>query len=276
MFIAPEMLYAAGDEIAPGCRWQAMAGAGVASCHLREALFQNPAGLVSAPQWQLGSTTSRPFSLAELAAGGIGCSHTWKRTAIGLALNYQGSHLYNETTLALAAAYGFTRELAFGLTLRRVAVAIERYGSAGALLCDFGGQLQCSRLLRAGFILRNLFTGEIGRCHEKLPHALQSGFEWSLSPATSLCIDLYKEQRFPLELRCGAEQRLGDVFTLRAGWTSASLRLAAGFALHLKGLSLEYSVMTHPWLGLSHQFALYYFVTRREAVPSRRDGGDRD
>jgi hypothetical protein len=246
------------DNSSPGARWQALAGAGVAAPGLSAAPFENPASLAEAPPWLMGSSAGRPFGLAELTAWQIGCSHSWRRSGLGLALQNFGYSLYRESSAALALAYGFPSGLNFGLTLRHTRIAIDRYGSAGAWLCDFGGQLRCSGRLRAGFFLRNLFAAALGRCREELPQSLQSGFAVTPSPATSLCIDLYMEKGLPLELRCGLEQVMGEWLALRAGFTSASQRLAAGFALRQKHLSIEYGAMTHPWLGLSHQFALLY------------------
>ncbi len=258
LLLSPPALEAAFGDDPLGSRWHALAGAGVASPALHEPLFQNPAGLVSSLPWQWGITSSRPFGLEELAAWQTGWSRSWRRYGVGVALQRFGGSAYNETMAALGWASAITADVRLGLALRHAQIAIDRYGSAGAWLCDIGGQLRCSSRIRAGFVVRNALASRIGRCREPLPQALQSGFDLVLARATSLCIDLYQARRQTLELRCGIEHLLGERLVLRAGWTTASLRLSAGFALLLKSFSLEYGVMTHPWLGLSHQFGLRY------------------
>jgi len=260
--LAPVLLQGALGDSPPGSRWLAMGGAGVASPHLREAWAQNPAALPLAPAWHAGSSAGRPFGVAELTSWQCGGGLTRRNWGLALAVSGQGCDLYRETTAAIALGRLFTPGAAFGIALRRAGIAIARYGSASALLCDLGGQTRISSGLRAGFFLRNVFAAAIGRCREELPLSLQSGFELLLSPSTSLCADLYIEKGLPLELRCGAEEQLGEHLALRAGFSSAGWRLAAGFALRFPNLSAEYGTMTHPRLGLSHQCSLVFFPRR--------------
>jgi hypothetical protein len=270
MLSSPAALRAAFDNDPLGSRWQAMAGAGVACSGMNEPLLQNPAGLIGTARWLAGTVCCQPFGLSELAAWQMVGNHSWKNSGIGVALQRFGGAAFNETMVALGFARAISQEFVLGLTLRHGQVAIQRYGSAGTLLCDIGGQLRCSKQFRAGFVVRNALAARIGRCNEPLPQVLQCGLNLNFSPAAALCVDLYKERLLPLELRCGAEQQLGERLTLRAGFTTASLRLAAGFALRLHSLSIEYGAMTHPWLGLSHQFALYYFFGQN--IPAEEEG----
>jgi len=246
----------AAEDPAPGCRWQAMAGAGVAGSDLNEAPFQNPASLAGAPPWRCSSTLSRPYGLAELSCGQAGASRAWPATGIAAALYSCGSSAYREITAAAALGHAFTPGLVFGVTLRYLHIAIARYGAAGALLGDLGGRLDLTGRLSTGFCLRNLGHAVIGRCHEPLPQSLQCGLAFALASASSLCADLYFESGQSLAVRCGAEHRLGPYLALRAGFNSAARRFAAGFGLHLEGFSIEYSATSHPWLGLTHQFGL--------------------
>ncbi len=262
LLLAPAAVRAVGEP-PPGGRWLAMAGAGVASPALREAWAQNPAALPFAPAWHWGSSAGRPFDLAELTSWQCGGGLARKEWGLALAACGQGIDLYREITVALAFGRAFSNGTAFGLTLRRLELAIARYGSASALLIDFGGQLRCSTGLRAGFCLHNPFAAAIGRCREEIPPSLQSGIALQLSPSSSLCTDLCFEKGLPLELRCGAELLFGELFALRAGFSSAGWRLAGGFALHFRRISVEYGTMTHPWLGLCHQCALSLHPGRR-------------
>jgi len=260
--LAPAVVGAIGEP-PPGGRWLAMGGSGVASTALREAWAQNPAALPFAPAWHWSSSAGRPFGLAELTSWQCGGGLARKNRGLALAAGGQGIDLCRETTLALAVGRAFSNGAAFGIALRRVGIAIERYGSASTLLCDFGGQLRCSAELRIGFCLHNPFAAAIGRCREEIPPSLQSGIALQLSPSASLSTDLYFEKGLPLELRCGAEQLLGEVFALRAGFSSAGWRLAGGFALRFRRISVEYGMMTHSWLGLSHQCSLCFHPGRR-------------
>lgn len=246
-----------------------MGGAGVASVLLREAVWQNPAGLAGAPPWRLSSTLSRPFGLAELASGQLGASRSWRTAGLAAACCYYGCSACREITTACGLGHAFAPGLAFGLTLRHLRIAIERYGTASALLCDFGGQLRCSGRLCAGFCLRNLGNAVIGRCREELAQSLQSGFAYTASPSTSINADLVLEKGQTIALHCGAEYLLDERLALRAGFNSAGQRFAAGFALQLQALDIEYSVTTHPWLGLSHQCGLSWSagVRRERRVP---------
>lgn len=253
--LVPAVLTAVEDPD-PGCRWQAMGGAGVASARLQEALWQNPAGLAGAIAWRFGSTLSRPFGLSELAGGQFGVSLCRGPAGIAAACCTFGYSACREITTACALGYAFAPGLAFGVTLRHLHIAIERYGSAGALLCDLGGQLRCSARLRTGFCVRNLGNAVIGRCREPLPQSLQSGFAYAASRSALFNADLYLEKGQSLALRCGVDYLPASALMLRAGFNSAARRLAAGLALRRRTLTLEYSVTTHPWLGLSHQCGL--------------------
>ena len=248
-----------------------MAGAGVADSLLPAPLFQNPSALCGVAFWHFNSAASRPFGLSELSSWQLSLHRAWPRLGAGAAAQRFGGDLYNETTLTLALAHRLSPDLALGAALRYGRVAIARYGAAGTALCDLGGQLRCSGSVRAGFMLRNLFAARLGQCRESLPQSLQSGLAIYPAPGTALTIDLYLERGRGTELRCGGERRMGQHLILRAGFTTAELCLAAGFAVIRGELQLDYGFLSHPWLGLTHQCSIRYALGRKGSSAEPRE-----
>lgn len=250
--------WAGFEDYMVGGRWQAMAGSGVASCGHQPLFLHNPALLCDHTAWQISMSRIQLFSLRELALVNLGISRGWRSGGMGMSVQHFGNDLYGETFFALAAAHRMGSSLRLGAAVRYADMRIARYGSSGCFLVDVGVTGAWNPRMDFGFAVKNLSGSRLGRCQEPLPQTLQMGIQFKVSPALTLVADLYDEVRAPLQVRHGVEYTLNNYLIIRAGFTSASLRLAGGFAVTCGFATIDYAVITHPFLGLTHQFSVSF------------------
>ncbi len=235
-----------------------MAGSGIADADPRSLFLHNPAFLTQQRGSQLSLSHMQLFSMRELPLYHLNFGHPWKTGGAGAALQRLGSELYSETCFAAAAAFRIDSVLDLGVTLRYAHLQIQRYGSAGSTMIDVGAVGRWSSRVHYGFAIKNITAATLGRCEEPLPQSLQCGISAQGPGTLRFCFDMYKEARAPFEFRHGVEYAAGKYLLLRAGFTTASLRLAAGFGVCCPLVTLDYAVMTHPCLGLTQQFSLHF------------------
>ena len=260
-FLLSSSARASFEDHAPAAHSLAMAGSGVASRDAHP--FLNPASLVMPNSWQFITGYGRPFGLAELQQSdivGVAVFDTWRAAAGALTFGYEA---YRENTYVINVAIPLKDLIRAGATLRYADLAILRYGRAGALLIDFGMQAEISGAVAMGFCVKNAAGARIGRCREELPRSVQIGCAFQALRQVNLCMDLYKDIRFPLEWRSGGEWRPIALLALCCGIASSPVRLAAGFALHFHAFSFDYGMMTHEYLGLNHQFSVSFSLNRK-------------
>jgi hypothetical protein len=79
------------------------------------------------------------------------------------------------------------------------------------------------------------------------------GIATTTIPRITLVIDIQKEAGLPTGASGGITYLVASQLTLRAGIGSRPERLTAGTGIHLKHITLDYAVIYHTVLGLSHR-----------------------
>ena len=127
-------------------------------------------------------------------------------------------------------------------------------------MLDVGLLLQLSPKWKWGVSTRNLTQSEIGKDNEPLPQIFQTGISVKILDIIRLNCDAYKDVRFPLDMRCGAEFRPFQNLLVRLGFGTEPTRLATGMGLSLGKLRWDYAFYTHSDLGLTHQMSVSFFL----------------
>ncbi len=223
-------------------------------------IFGNPAAIFSS-HLQCALTYARPFGLKALDYGHITLALPYKSLTLGSAAKTFGNDLYREMVFSFAWSYHLHKDLFIGSCFRYGTVAIQNYGKDGALLLDIGAIAHLNEDLACGFSIHNINHAALGKGDEPLPTGLQTGIKIKLM-ATTLFFDLYKEIKYPLDLRCALQIHMLSPLTLRAGVGSQPSRLTAGFGLSFKSMSLDYGFSTHSVLDVSHQFSLRFYLSQ--------------
>lgn len=244
------------EDLIVGARYNSLAGAGVAMANDPEAIYVNPAGLSQLDAFSTTLFYARPFGLKELSYGSLSAVLPVHSISFGLAVQSFGNNVYKENTFSSGIAYQLTRHLMIGATIRYAYLAIHKYGSTGTVALDIGLLLNLSPKWKWGFSSRNLNRTKIGQNPESLPQIFQTGLSVKLVDRLRLNCDLYKDVRFPLDLRCGVEARLLQKLMLRIGFGSEPSRISGGIGLLLGKIRWDYAFYTHTDLGLTHQMSI--------------------
>jgi len=254
------LAHASFEDLTIGARHNALAGAGVALSDDPDALYVNPGGLSQIKT--LGATLfyARPFGMKELSYGNFSAVLPWRDISIGLGVQSYGNQVYKENTFSSSFSHHLTRHLFVGATLKYAHLAIPKYGSTGTVSFDFGLLVHINQRWKWGFSSRNLNNPKIGQDREPLPQIFQTGVSTQLAENLVLNCDVYKDVRFPLDLRCGVETRPFHNLILRVGVGNEPSRFAAGMGLVLGKLRWDYAFYTHSDLGFTHQMSISFLL----------------
>lgn len=125
------------------------------------------------------------------------------------------------------------------------------YGSAGTLGFDagFGVRLWPGGWLGADAI--NINHPKIGIAGEPLPRSLSAGISSELFGAGVISLEIYKDVKFPLSMRCGLELAPVKIFRIRGGLTTKPGTYSIGIGLVTGHWNMDVTVQKHRWLGWS-------------------------
>lgn len=244
------------EDLGGGTRATGMGGAYVAMAEGAETLFHNPAGLGVMTHRELTLLYCNPFGLKGLTYGtGVGVLPT-RIGVLGLGFQSFGNRLYKESSFILSYGNPYRGDLWYGFNLRYMRLEIQGYGSDGTLGIDVGLLIRLSREIKWGFLARNPNRPTLGKKKEDLPQVYSTGLSLKLSRDILLALELYKDVRFPLEVRFGTEFKVLKSLHLRTGVSSNPSRFSTGTGISIGHLQIDYAFYTHQDLGSTHQISL--------------------
>jgi hypothetical protein len=243
-----------------GVRAQALGGSGVAHATDPEGQFTNPATLAQVPGKAVTIFYSRPFGIKEITLSSVAASAAFGHMSLGVAVAHLGQAHFEDQNfhLALALKLSFppargkeTKHLLFGVqsAWRRVRVAGYETRNAGQVHAGLIAPI--SQRLAWGAALSNV----LGFGRERPPSSIAFGLSYRSVSRFSAQMDLYKQSRFPHELRAGAELIISGPLLLRVGMATNPDRFTAGLALALKPVTLHFTTFSHDDLGWTQQYA---------------------
>ena len=259
-------------------------GANLALSHDGSSLLLNPAamstvesGFVLASTQQIFNQKFLPYNVLTTGfdlpqgMGKIGFSFE------SMTVSYRDETLVGETAVGLSHAFNLQSDrisaLNMGYTLKYLAVDYGRsagvsgtgvdgmdLGSASTFGLDLGFQATLSRRHWLGVVVHNLNRPQIGSgaSSSMLPRDVQAGFSYAPTQQVITSFALVSGPGFATEFHAGLEYELNPNLILRAGIQSQPNRFGTGFSFKAKGVSLDYALITHPILPVTHQFSLAY------------------
>lgn len=241
------------ERVGEGPRISALGGAGVALSADPWVFQLNPG---CAPPGE-GVTLSlahapSPFGLRELSRSACICVFDLPCGAIAASGAKLGFDLYQELTFRLAFGSAIVTGFRLGGALTCYRLAIQGYGIAATLGVDVGLLWVPSHEIQIGFCGTNVNAPVIGRSRERLPQTISIGAAYSPGQGVLVLCDLVKDIRFPTELRFGIEYSPLKPISLRAGAGRDPSTYGGGVGIHLGLLTLDYAIVRHEALGLTH------------------------
>lgn len=228
-----------------GARELAVGQATTALPHSAWSVFANPA-MLSDKKTTVSFFGVRYFGLAEVTDIAASVTYPTKMGVFAAGAHRYGYDLFNENRLRAGyknSAMGFH----YGLILNyNHVVQGGGYGSAGALGVDIGVAAPILPELWIAAKAININQPTYGsRNDEALPRNLSVGFSYQLSDIALFSTELFKDVRFPMAYRGGAEVNIIGGLTGRAGITTAPQTFSAGFGYHHSFWSANVAVQRH-------------------------------
>ncbi len=250
--------YASFEEVPSGARTEGMAGAFVAVADDINAIGYNPAGLAQ--------LNSRQFQGGyKLLYGGVGVNLHTADAALGLPIGRLGTvglwvqetgfKLQSQRSVKLTHGFWVAENLAFGYGLNGYNLYQGDLGQGLALGVDLGLWTRLARYWCAGFYVHNINLPRIGSV--ELPRYLTLGLSFSPKPGINSAVDVTKGTGERTSVSLGQEfEIIPDRLRVRAGVKTEPVRLSFGLSTGLRGFVVDYALITHPVLSLTHHIGL--------------------
>jgi hypothetical protein len=279
--VLPAVLLSAGparavfDDYGPSPRMHAMGGGCAALADDGGAIFYNPAGLSQLGEYQLFTSYQQPygFDFLEYLAGSL----TIPLPKYGVAslgyqkfgVTYQGEDLLSEKTFSLSHGFSVIQDvhssLAFGYTFNLYALELgtstegQSLGSAQAVGVDFGILAVLRGRTRMGAVMRNLNRPRMGQGYrEDLPRYMEFGIAYQPYPGVVTVLDLTKKFGQETQMNGGLEAQIVPFMALRFGVQTKPDRVMGGAGFQYRGIHLDYALINHSVLPLTHQMSISY------------------
>lgn len=252
-------IYSIGSaQINPGAAFIASGSSNLNNDNLW-ALFTNPAALNNIPKTAVGVYYSpAPFEMKELNNyyGAVITDLGFGKIAAGYK-NY-GFELYKENEFRIGYAYTYSN-FQYGISAALKSLSIKHYGTNVNFNIDLGSNYKLNDFLSLTLVANNLLRNRKNELNYE-PFIVRIGF--TARPITNFILSgtIYKEDDFPLSLRGGIEYSILEIFTIRSGFISYPRIYSGGIGIRYSYFNLNYAVLIHQYLGITHQFDLIFLL----------------
>jgi len=238
----------------PGAKQIAMANSDVALSDDVFSLFNNPAGLAQVNWRELGLYYSpAPFGLNELANGYIAYTEPFGFGSAGIGAMTYGFELYRESKLLLSFSTSYLNKFFTGVSFNYHIVSIQGYGKKSVFYVSAGCLGYLTDELRIGFFIQNINQVSFVNDENQIPIFLDAGLSYNIYENLSLNFAVEKDIRYNASVKSGINYDLIDNLSLRIGFANEPAEFSCGIGIHFSYFNFDYSVFTHPDLGLTHQ-----------------------
>ena len=259
LFILFKPAIASGEWIAQGGR---AAGMGLSSAAVSDfwSINNNQAGMAFYDKTAAGIYFENRFLIKEMGTQTGAFTLKTKYGMLGATVAYSGDENYSNTKAGLAYALKFGDRFAAGIQLDYIGTKLgEEYGKRGNVTFDAGIMVKITDQLTFGAHTFNPMHVKLSDYNnERIPTCLNAGFGFAFSDKLLLTAEAYKNSAFPMELRTGAEYKLGNIAYARIGLSTNPARYTFGFGIIMKNITFDLSSSVHSQLGYSPQVSVQF------------------
>tara|TARA_X000000368_G_scaffold229281_1_gene181033 strand:- start:2625 stop:3512 length:888 start_codon:yes stop_codon:yes gene_type:complete len=258
-----------------------LAGSDVAIPKQSWSVFVNPAGSAyqKSPVFIAGSESlfgqdylSHSFTGANFQLSGIG---SFGITLENFSVNYGGNTLSNETAIGFHQGILLRSDrnstIAFGYGVRNYSVDYGKsagvsgdgsdginLGSHNSLGVDVGVMASLAKRIRFGARAFNINSPSIGEANSsvRLPQRVQVGIAFSPYDLVWTTAAITRSVGHATNFHAGMSYAISDNFFLRSGIQTDPNRFATGFGVIIKKIHIDYGLLTHPVLPVTHQVSI--------------------
>jgi len=243
-------------QLKPGARQAALSFSDLSSSDIFS-LYYNPSTLSHFSNSTVGiSYSPSPFGLKELSTAYLSYVQPVKFGVVSAGFMIYGFELYKETQFAFAFSKLLSNNFSFGITSILKNISIKNYGNKNFLLFNLGCKAILTQNLNIGFAFENITRTSVNDESNQFPVILSIGMNYKPFDWINIFTALFKELNYNLSLRTGVEYKILDYLSLRIGTANQPEEFSGGIGFFYDLISLEYAVISHQDLGLTHQFGL--------------------
>jgi hypothetical protein len=241
----------------PGAGQIALAHSDVSSVNDVFSLFNNPAGLALLKTREIGFYYSpSPFGIKELAnAFAAYCEPTVYGSLSAGYSNY-GFELYRENKFVIGYGRKIADNFFIGLSSVYHNISIKNYGSNGTFVFNMGVIAKLNNQIGLGFAVYNLTRSTITNESNDIPTVIWLGTDLKFVKDLVFSAAIKKEIGFDPSIRLGTEYSILDFLKLRIGTSNEPDTYSGGIGIIYQFVQVDYAFVSHPDLGLTHQFGL--------------------
>jgi hypothetical protein len=268
--LSPALLLASGDPVPMGGRSWALANASLTLAD-EWAVYNNVGGLARLRENYLGAACDVRYGMTGLTTVALAGVLPLAFGTCGISLDRFGDELYNEQRFGIAYGHQVDR-VSLGFKASYVQTAIANLGARGRFVFEFGGIAELTPQLWLGASVYNFTQARLASYDdERIPTVLRAGLSWRPLPQLMLNAETEKDVDYTARFRGGIEYQLAKPFFVRVGIATDPGTNHFGFGFKRNKLWVDYSLRTHPTLGLSHHLSLSYKLNQRKKDAGRKE-----
>lgn len=247
--LAPELTRAAFDAPQPDPIAFSLANS---SC-FPDFLVEDSSGKGS---WYLSTGGARLFEMPEIQPfsvrlGGPGLGGRWRLSGTGLSAG-----AYTELASELAYQRRLLNVLQGEVGICLLNVSIDEYGSAWSTQLNVRLNWRVRRDVELALAWVNLNDAKLGADHFPLPRRISFGGIFRPLNRAHLILEMEKDTRYPLQVRCGSGIQILPRLTLLLGFQSNPDIVSGGVSCLIGSIRATASFQYHPDLGISQCYGL--------------------
>ncbi|MBN2102814.1 hypothetical protein JW835_02135 [bacterium] len=229
--------------------------------------FSNPATLGQLSSAAFGTHYTRLFGLKDLSQSTGATCLPIRTGGMGLGFRSFGNALYQEAIFHGGWGLPVYKSLSLGILCNIGQLRIRKYGSSTVFWINTGLLYSFSKKILMAASIANLNQARIGKIKDPLPQTTCIGIECRPRSGIKWDLELFKDVRFPLEIRSGLEVIPFSFLALRCGFTDQPQRITTGIGIQIRKLSVDYAVVCHPDLGLTHHASIILILNPETPSP---------
>ena len=223
-------------------------------------VFNNPAGLSTLEDWNVGIYAENRFLVADLNLVGVGFNLPMKNGAFGFGGSYFGNTSYSESYITLAYSRLLSSNLSIAANFDYINLSIEEFGSTSAFTFGLGLQFSPSKNIDIGAHIHNPIRIQLNQnSEETIPSILKMGIAYHPDEdGFTLFAEVEKDIDKSAILKFGLDYQLIEKLSLRAGISSNPAYSSFGLGLNLGKVVLDFANRFHPVLGYTPHISVVY------------------
>ncbi|HVG15824.1 MAG TPA: hypothetical protein VM935_12715 [Chitinophagaceae bacterium] len=219
----------------------------------------NTASIAKCTRFSAGAYGAHPYAGSGLQAFAIGLAIPAGKSGF----HFRLSQLNNDSFAEFKAGIGYARSLSrkwdIGIAFNYFSIALQGYGSSGAVAIDAGVVYHLSEGLRLGVQIGNPTRASFPKMeHEKLASSYGAGVGYDLSDKLFITAQIEKPTSTPISLLASIEYKFTDKLLAKGGLTTTDGGYFFGTGVHLQNIRLDALVSFHSRLGITPALVITY------------------